>query len=274
MNKNNINTNANSILYNPDSGFEGLSQYRQPLCHELTGKFFKICLDSKKTCSILLKDDTKLVFFDDILSPKTCSYECLKCVEGIYLIHFVPDDNSPRKAVTIVLDNKNSLATVNFAVQGNDTSFPALVERKIHFGYIETKESTPNKKRHSYTEDLVGKKIEYTYNPMFSIIHIYHSKNTCRAATPSSMKERNMFSIGGNKKFEEPCVYIKIDEDIYVFSWIEENLRTGTQGFMLMNTKRLTDVGVFFGTNPQDNPESYTVSAYGRFINDKLDEEL
>ena len=60
-----------------------------------------------------------------------------------------------------------------------------------------------------------------------------------------------------------PADYVKITDDVFIFSFVEER-QGGTQGFFVINTKELHDVGSFFGLQPH-GLECYTFGAKGEW---------
>ena len=254
-----------------EAEFEGNSQYCAPFCYELGGKFFDLVLDNGREIFVQFLDGQNLAISEKNITEHHY-YECLKCRENIYLVHLEKKGRWPREGLTIVLDLDQSLVTVNFLTQGAVKEYEKLVVRDLQFGAIRLPGKSLPLIRHAYTRDLIGEKIEYTYSPDFSIIHIYQD-GKCRAANPEIMRKKGLSAVPTDIQFEEPCIYIKITENVYVFSWIEENFGSGTQGFMLMDTWRTNDVGLFFGVNPQGNPESYMITAIGRYVTETLPEE-
>jgi hypothetical protein len=252
-------------------GFEGVSQYRRPKDFELTGQSFYLALDNGKDFLLqLVTAETLQYVYEGITEQQL--YECMKIKDAIFLIHFERKNQKPRKAVTIVIDLGTKLVTVNFATQGANIDNPRLVEREIIFGVVRCPGKVLPTKRHEYTDELVGKKIEWTYNPEFSIVHIYNGKDRYRGGMLNKKEEKENDAL--KTVFEEPAIYIKISDRVYIFSWIEKNTKGGTMGFMLMDEARLIDIGIFFGINPKGMPESYAVSAYGKYITETMPEEL
>ncbi len=260
-----------SSTLQPESSFEGISQYRQPLCFELSGKFFDFIFDDKRELLVEFKDKQNVSITEDG-QTEGHKYEALKCRDLIYLVLIEKKGRKPREGIIFVIDLEQYLVTGNFLTQGAVEGYERLVVRDLTFGRIARPGAPITAKRHEYTKDLIGKKIEYTYSPYFSIIHIYREKD-CRVANTEMMKKRGLSSVPMDKFFEEPCIYIKITDGVYVFSWIESNYGSGTQGFMLMDTDRTHDVGCFFGVAPDGKPECYLVSAVGKYVTERLPEE-
>lgn len=256
--------------------FVGASQYRLPFSFELAGKVTDLVFDDGKELLIQWLDGSTMSYSENGAPAIIQKYECLKAENNIYLILSEKPNSSPREAMILVLDLAARLVTGNFVKQGALSAKPHVVTREVRFGYIDAPGKPVPADRHAFTEDLVGKKIRWTYNPTFDVVHVYRTPTHYRWAF--SPKTRKNLPADGklNKDFvnklDEPCIYIKINDHMYVFSWIEEE-GSGTEGFALMNVDRMNDVGCFWGNNPDGGREAYMFSAYGEVIKEHLPEE-
>ena len=142
----------------------------------------------------------------------------------------------------------------------------------IRFGYIDVPGKKVPTERHAFTEDLVGKRIEWTYNPNFKITHNYKSKNEVYwTIDDPEMKARMEAARGDQPPREikpEYCFQIKLSDYMYIFSWIEAG--SGTEGFLVINADRVHDVGCFFGSNPEGKEEAYCFAAYGKVLDGEV----
>jgi hypothetical protein len=255
------------ILTPPNS--EGLAQYRIPFCYELTGEVLNVHLDDGKNIVVNFLSGELVSLTTNAEAPEIHHYECLKSRSRIYLVQLELKGRWPREGLFMVLDLEKNLVTFNFLTQGAHKEYVKLVDRKVVFGAIKRPGLPLPEQRHEYSKDLMGKKIEYAYNPNARVVHIYYTDKLLRVAIPKGMVP----PPGSDIFFEEPTIYLKIADQLYVMSWIEKNLGNGTQGFMLMDTKKEMDVGGFFGVSPQGDPENYMVSAFGKFTTEKYPEE-
>ncbi|MDR1766797.1 MAG: MoaF N-terminal domain-containing protein [Lachnospiraceae bacterium] len=258
--------------------FEGISQYRRPYCFELAGRTFDIVFDDGMEVAVTFDDGHRLTWSANGCEKESHGYDCLKATDEHYLVHFEKKGRWPREGVTLIIDLHQDLCTGNFSTQGEDPTFVNLVKRTLRFGALRIPGKPLPTARHCHTTDMVGKKICYTYSPVFSITHIYFTDRLSRAVLSrqtidETMDDAQKKEQANRKLFEEESIYLKIDENVYVYSWIEKNFGSGTQGFMLMDTHRVTDVGCFFGVNPQGQPESYMISAFGKYVTDTFPEE-
>ena len=259
----------------------GLSQYRCPLSRELEGQQFEFIMDEGPAMTVAFPGRNLIEIADGGERFHT-SCQAQKAEDGAYFVLAEIKDSNPRTAYMLVIDVFESLVTVLRAQQGTDRSFPNLVTRKVRFGAIPDAEGQLPEKRPGFTKDLVGKKIEWTYNPEFSIIHVYLADNYYTTARNEEMKKKmeemkrknpDMFKGRPDPYYETDCLYIKLRENLYLFSFVEFNSGSGTQGLMVLNTDRLTDVGCFWGSNRQNEQEAYTFSAYGKWIREEIPED-
>ena len=259
----------------------GLSQYRCPLSRELEGQQFEFIMDEGPSMTVAFPGRNLIEIADGGERFHT-SCQVQKAEDGAYFVLAEIKDSNLRTAYMLVIDVFESLVTVLRAQQGTDRSFPNLVTRKVRFGAIPDAEGQLPEKRPGFTKDLVGKKIEWTYNPEFSIIHVYLADNYYTTARNEEMKKKmeemkrknpDMFKGRPDPYYEKDCLYIKLRENLYLFSFVEFNSGSGTQGLMVLNTDRLTDVGCFWGSNRQNEQEAYTFSAYGKWIREEIPED-
>ena len=161
----------------------------------------------------------------------------------------------PPTAHSLVIDTETGLVTLCRATIG----VPAAareVSRTWHFGLIEGY-ADPGY-RHAHTTELVGKAVFWTYyeKEQVRVKHIYsaplyYSYTMLDPATGNCWMASN------------PADYVKITDDVFIFSFVEER-QGGTQGFFVINTKELHDVGSFFGLQPH-GLECYTFGAKGEW---------
>ena len=237
--------------------FEGLSQYRTPLSFELAKKKMNFVFDDGKTMLVDFIDGETLSYTMDGVTLIQ-KYECMKADETIYMVMSEKKGAYPREGFMLVIDTMKRLVTGNFVKQGAVASYEKLVTREVRFGYIDVPGKKVPTERHAYTEDLVGKTFEWTYNPDVKVKHFYDTKDTYHYEMP--------MPDGTTMSYEEKVIYVKLNDYMYIFSFIEENEGTGTEGFIVMNVDRMSDVGCFWGVNGEDKPEAYCFAAYGKVI--------
>jgi hypothetical protein len=124
----------------------------------------------------------------------------------------------------------------------------------------------------------VGKRIHWHYSPELEIIHVYYNPHHQSVTFPegkawgdipvdiwNAMLEAN--------PYDEPAWYVKIKENVYLVSVIEQNMAKRGMGgnslLFLIDAERVHDVGRSFGHTgqaPEFLPENYIFGAYGDFV--------
>ena len=166
-----------------------------------------------------------------------------------------------------------------------------MVQADIVFGAIKRPGQTPPFKRHSYTSDLVGKKIIWTYSSGFVNVHIYTSEMYYRAwaierpPVPDDLSPEQLAKKKADEErekqwlYEEPFRCVKIKDGCYLCSGIEENMNKldnsvgGNNLLILSNMHKGFDVGRTFCLNADQQPESGLFSSTGSFYEDDLEVE-
>lgn len=260
--------------------FYGLSRYCPPFIYELTGRRFKLVMDKEEDYFVDFLTGNTLEWseYTDAKSVRE-RYECVKIDDCTYFVNFEFSEMKPRTNITLILDMEQRLVTFVRTYTGFSDKYPYLVESDFDFGAIDVPGYPLATKRHGYTTDLVGKRVNWTYGPNMSIVHVYYNPNYIRATflpgsrpfmrfTPEQQEEMERFP------YDEPATYIKVKEGIYVVSVIEQNRSrrggTGNSLLFLMDLVRVHDVGRSFGNTPPESgsiqPENYLFSAYGDFV--------
>lgn len=268
--------------------FEGMSQYRPPLCFELVGRTLELVMDTGYDYELSFTGRKTLRFGEKGKEPGVYEYDCLKAEEDTYFVNFELTGAVPRAGMALVLDMEQSLVTANRCTVGQNPRWPRMCKPVITFGAIRREDGSLNQKRHGFTDDLVGKAIHWQYGNL-EVVHVYASERYYRLTQTREgmeklktekpdvyerLSKRNVETI-----YEEPCNMIKIKDGIYVFEANEEMANrergTGNDLFFLMDLKRMHDVGRSFGYNAEGAPENYTYGAVGEYYDawDLLDRE-
>jgi hypothetical protein len=231
----------------------GLDVSRPAFDESLSGQTLELRFDAGRALSYRFKDAHSLSWFENGAEHPEY-YEALKADDNTLLVVHKLDGADPVQAHILVLETDKRLVTAFFSRIGNAVS-TREVERDVAFGYIEEHGKDAPQARHSLTRDLVGRSIIWTYGPQFTIQHIYASE------WYSCFVDFNSF-IGG-AVLSSPCNYVKINDHLYIYSWVESE-GAGIQGFALMNLLDMHDVGCFFGINGSGQFECYTFGASGK----------
>ncbi len=177
--------------YAPVAGGLSIGQYCPPKCFELTGKRFTLVLDTGEDTG-----DAVLNFLDETQVEwsvkngrklKTDTYECRKADDRTYLVTYCLKDKTPRENHTWVIDKEQGLVTLLRCSLGENPYWPYLIESHFTFGYIkeEGREHT-DRRRHGFTDDVVGTGVKWVYGHDMATVHVYHSTNWYRITYPKS----------------------------------------------------------------------------------------
>jgi hypothetical protein len=275
------------------SDIENRDSYFDKLEYGLAGKSFHLVMDSgyEYAASFLSGEIVMWAASGEPFRWET--YQCLKSDETTYFIVMQLTGQPLRTCRTLVLDLENNLVTMHLATQGGLPNRPRIVQAEISFGAIKQPGQTPPVRRHSYTADLVGRKITWTYSNGFMNTHIYMSEMVCRAwavqrpPLPPDTPPERLARIKKNEErekiwlYEEPIRCVKIKDGCYLVSFIEENMNKmdsaigGNNLLILSNMKEGFDVGRSFKLNDDDNsnPVNRMLIAHGAYSDDDLEVE-
>ncbi len=269
----------------PEAPWNGLEQYREPLCYELAGRAYQLVMDNGCRYALHFLSGEMLAWGEQGRAMRWDTYECLKLDDETYFVNWEVYGTPLRHCLTVVLDLKADLVTAVHARIGEVKTAPWLVTHDILFGAIKMPGRPLNPIRHAFTPDLVGKNIFWRYSSNFGITHAFITEHYLRVpigqpaplppdATPEQIAARDAeYERRRNHLFEIPAFYVKIREDVYFFGFIEETeCRTdptlcGNSLIMVMDTNRIHDVGRCFASDYDNHyaPQNFVFSAFGAF---------
>lgn len=267
--------------------FIGLSQFRVAFNYELSGKHFHIFLDDGKEYSLHFLDGENLQYGEKGEALIWESYECMKGDDTTYFVHIQPSKFKGKVNHSWIIDLAENLVTLIITEEGMIPASERLIRLTPIFGAIKVQGRKLSEKRHSFSDEMVGRHIYWHYNPGFAIQHIYHKPTLYRLPRydVENLKKRFAESTDPIERArlapyvdrfertkesypfcEEPCFHIRISDTMNLFAFCEENetlydpkKAVGGGGLILLqDTERLTDVGLSYCLG-----EYYMISAYG-----------
>ena len=274
--------------YGPIAGGLSISQYCPPACFELAGKRFDFVMDTGEHAGgaiLNFLNETEVEW--SVMGGgalKTDKYECRKADDWTYLVTYSIEGKTPRENHTWVIDREQGLVTFLRCSLGENTYWPYLIDSHFGFGYIkeEGKDHT-DRRRHGFTDDVVGTGVKWVYGHDMATVHVYHSTNWYRITYPKSTATSAEVpdSVSGIRETmklmpgsDEPAYYVKIKEGMYLVSVTEQNMekilgdkigfRSDTLCF-LDNWNRMYSVGRGFGTMTTDGQDREIFVMIGKY---------
>ena len=217
----------------------------------LVGRDFFLRCD-ERDYGFSFKALNEVVFSERGEPDKTC-YCNVKTLDGeIFLVNFLVPGYATSRQVTLIADTKTGCGTVCDAHIG--TEYTNIdVGREFFFGRFDGE--FEGGELHGYTTEMVGKAIEWSYDPD-SILqkHIYNS---------NLFYTYTNLTAGGAWMASNPADYVKIRDNIYVFSFVEER-QGGVQALFLMDLNQMHDVGCFYSAG-HGHLSSACIGAVGKY---------
>lgn len=116
--------------------------------------------------------------------------------------------------------------------------------------------------RHPTTDELIGKRIEYTYSPTERYEHVYLNQGfyTWHCLAGAERKD------GVGLTDTDRCHYYKLGEKLYLFSWQEKIIPT--HGVVIVDLDRMRSAGKIFGYQGNDfgRLSNFPVGAKARLL--------
>ncbi len=271
--------------------FESTDKYVAKFEYELAGKNFNLVMDNGYEYVVSFLSGEILMWAESGEPFRWEKYHCLKSDDTTYFVNMEVFGQPLRTCRTMILDLESSLVTLHIAKQGGIPNRPRMVQTEIIFGAIGQPGRPLPVRRHGYTAELVGKKVNWTYSSGFVNTHIYISETYCRARaikrpelsddlTPEQ-KAKIKADLEKEKVwiYEEPIKCVKIKDCMYLCSFIEENMNKrdnsigGNNLLTLSNMKEGFDIGRTFCLNVSQQPESGMFIAYGSFTDEDTEIE-
>jgi hypothetical protein len=264
-----------------------IDQFTQPHYSELEGKRFHFIMDGGYDFDLKFTGEDACEWNIAGEEPKAARYACLKGDDTTYIVDYdlVEFLDTPNRVNhCFVIDLEQRLVTMAVHAMGRNPRFPYLVKSEHDFGAIEVEGMELPMKRHCFTKQLVGTRVEWHWNTSMLTQHDCYSTSYYRTTWPkaSSAVEKTGDPFELMPASDEVAQYIKIKENMYLFSLTEElmerivgdkcQFRSNNMNF-LQNYDRMYHVGRTFGTMRTDGILGPCRPLFGAFGNPvKLDD--
>jgi hypothetical protein len=263
----NNSTDWLSLMLALESLEEGFDEHRLPLTSKLAEQQFELYLEEDdKKIVIHFKNESQLDWSSSGEPLKVEHYEAIEIRPNIFFVDWV-SHTDPKQSLSIVIDLVAQESTLLWSQLPNaEDARPDLFERikklnDLSAVKVNIIHAGINRKRtenvHCRTTELVGKRLIHTYSREHAFEHIYLNE---RLFCWQSLK-------GPDKGLAdtEPVDYVKIGDNLYLFSWRERVVPW--VGIVMIDLSQMRTAGkVFYGdiVNP-DKVTNYTVGAQVEF---------
>ncbi len=170
-------------------------------------------------------------------------YESWESAPGVIMFGHLLSGALDHDAFSIVVDFDHALVTCLHATMGTPYIGNEAAVRTV-FGIVEMEGLTPppRYRRHTYTDELVGRAVTWNYSPGLTSMHLY--------STPHSLSWIIFLENGaGGMEWSGPASYVKIRDELCLAYWLEEACN-GTLGTILVNMRTMRNCGVDYAARP------------------------
>lgn len=245
-----------------------------PPTTDLAGKTLDLYLENGRVVTHRFETDSRLSW--EIAAGETArtgaeeTYFATKVREGIYFVDFIKHLDLAT-TVTLLLDlNLGIVTALTGRLPGEPEAAGSLVDRvaqgkeltAVSATFLSGAVNAPftaETPRHATTDELVGKRVEYTYSPTERYEHIYLNEDfytwQCLLGSEKGVADTDR------------CHYYKLAEDLYFFVWREKIVPT--LGAVVVDFDQMRTTGKIFGYQGVGFGESinFPVGAYARLLN-------
>jgi hypothetical protein len=224
-----------------------------PLAGELAGKSLKIVTDNGPTLGYRFGSDNRLSVAENGSASVDAGYGALTLDHVTLLTHMVP---GTQRGYNVVIDRNTNLATV-FEIWFSGFEDNREVQREIYFGYVEEAGKRAPQARHSFTNRIEGKGFYWKQDTGVETLEFY----------PSTFYSNfvELTRLGGELGFCAPSDYVKIDDELYVYSRAECEF-SGIMTLYVLDVNRVEQIGVRLGFDAGDALEYYVFRGSGEWL--------
>jgi len=224
-----------------------------PLSEVFAGKSLKVVLDNGPALSYRFNGNNRLSFAEGDAGAVQAGYGALTLGRVAFFSHLVP---RTQRGYILAIDQETNLATV-FEVWFSGYQDNREVQRQIYYGYVEQAGTTAPAARHGITNRIEGKGFYWKQDTGIETIEYY----------PTVMFSNfvELTRLGGELSFCGPSDYVKITDDLYLYSRVEAEF-SGTMTTYVLDVNRAEQVGVRLGFDETDTLEYYLFRGRGEWV--------
>ncbi len=219
----------------------------------LAGKSLTIVTDGDLRLHYTFDGKNKLSVNDGGPATLKCGYGALNLGPLVLFSHMLPGS---QKGYSVILDQQSGLATV-FEIWFSGYTDRREAQRQIHFGYSQVKGGSVPTGRHAITNRLEGKGFHWKQDTGIETLELYP------AVLYSNFVE--LTRLGGELSFCAPSDYVKITDDLYVYSRVECEF-SGTLTLYALDLNNVGQIGMRIGFDATDTLEYYMFTGKGEMV--------
>lgn len=205
--------------------------------------------DNGPTLSYSFASNNRLSVAENDGAAVDGGYGALTLDHVAFFSHMVP---GTQRGYNVIVDQDTGLATV-FEIWFSGFVDNREVQREIYFGYVDERGKAVPQARHTATNRIEGKGFYWKQDTGVETLEFYPS------TIYSNFVELSRF--GGELSFCAPSDYIKINDDLYVYSRVECEF-SGTMTLYVLDVNRVEQVGVRLGFDHDDALEYYVFTRF------------
>jgi MoaF N-terminal domain/MoaF C-terminal domain len=227
--------------------------HASPLSDVFAGKSIRILTDQGPALAYTFSRTNRLSLAENGGSSVDAGYAALTLGNVVFLSHLIP---GTQRGYAAVIDQDTNLATVlELWFSGYEDN--REVQREIYYGYVEQPGQQAPTARHVTTNRVEGKGFYWKQDAGAETLEFFPS------AAYSNFVE--LSRLGGELGFCAPSDYIKIDNDLYIYTRTECEF-SGTFTAYLMDLNRVEQVGLRLGFDAHDTLEYYVFRGKGEWL--------
>ena len=224
-----------------------------PLSDVFAGKSIRIVTDKGPALAYTFGRNNRLSVAENGGGAVEAGYGALALNSVAFFSHLIP---GTQRGYAVAIDQDKNLATV-FELWFSGYEDNREVQREIYYGYVEQAGQEAPKARHVTTNRVEGKGFYWKQDTGAETLEFYPS------AAYSNFVE--LSRLGGELGFCAPSDYIKINDDLYIYTRTECEF-SGTFTAYVMDLNRVEQVGVRLGFDANDALEYYVFRGKGEWL--------
>jgi hypothetical protein len=224
-----------------------------PVSDVFAGQELRIVTEKGPTLSYRFASTNRLTVAENEGRGMEAGYGALTIDDIALFTHLVP---GTQRGYHVVVDRGTRLATV-FEVWFSGFTDNREVQRELYFGYVAEAGKQAPAARHSLTNRAEGKGFHWTQDNGVETLDLY----------PSTFYSNfvELSRLGGELGFCAPSDYVKINDDLYVYSRVECEF-SGVQTLYVFDANRAEQIGVRLGFDAADALEYYVFLGSGEWV--------